>query len=190
MDHRLLAVVEQTTSAVWQGGQRLVFVTRPHSLSSVFSPGFLIEVVNNKRRPPKLDHCPELLVALLYRSWHSDPNERPTLSAIKQILQIVLSVLPKTRQEYNNNTVDQLKDRWSNEYNLPDKYLPNDPRLGNEQSMNIHQEHLRVMERIMKIQKELSELEQTHKKYEHYGQLLDDNIKLERDIEALRSKQL
>ena len=165
-----------------------VFVTVPHSSSLLSCLVFLIEVVQNKRRPPTLDHCPELLVALLYRSWHSDPNERPALSAIKQILQIVLNFLPKTKQEYNNSTVDQLKDRWSNECNLPDKYLPNDPRLDSEQSMNIHQEHLRIMERIMKLQKELSELKQVHEKYEHYEQLLDENMNLERDIEALRAR--
>ncbi len=114
--------------------------------------GFLISVVREKLRPPKLNHCPELLIALMYRSWHSDPDERPTLLFIKKILRLILNTLPKKKYDYTEDMSNELKNQWLNEYNLAEKYLPSDARLNNEQSMNIYQEHLTIMERIIKIQ--------------------------------------
>ena len=58
----------------------------------------VMKVLNEKLRPPTLNHCPELFLALLYRSWHSDPHERPSLSFIKTILRLLLNVLPKTNK--------------------------------------------------------------------------------------------
>jgi len=150
--------------------------------------GFLISVVREKLRPPKLNHCPELFIALMYRSWHSDPDERPTLLFIKKILRLILNTLPKKKQDYTDDMITELKNQWLNQYNLNEKYLPSEPRLNNEHSMNIYQEHLTIMELIIKIQKDLSELKQKQAKHDHYEQLLDENEQLQKEIDALRSK--
>jgi hypothetical protein len=150
--------------------------------------GFLISVVREKLRPPKLNHCPELFIALMYRSWHSDPDERPTLLTIKQILRIILNTLPKKKQEYTDDAINELKNQWLNEHNLSEKYLPSEPRLNNEQSINLYQEHLTIMERIMKIEKDITELKQKQAKHDHYERLLDENEKLQKDIEILIPK--
>jgi hypothetical protein len=150
--------------------------------------GFLISVVREKLRPPKFNHCPDLFIALMYRSWHSDPYERPTLLFIKKILRLILNTLPKKKQEYTDDMINELKTQWLTEYNLPERYLPSEPRLNNEQSMNLYQEHLTIMERIIKIQKDISELKQKQAKHDHYDQLLDDNEQLQKEIDALRSK--
>jgi hypothetical protein len=52
-----------------------------------------------KLRPHKLNNCPDVFVALMYRSWHSDPKERPTLSFIKKVLRIMLNVLLENRED-------------------------------------------------------------------------------------------
>ncbi len=150
--------------------------------------GFLISVVREKLRPPKLNHCPELFIALMYRSWHSDPDERPTLLLIKQILRIILHTLPKTKHAYTDDMINEIKTQWLNEHNLSEKYLPSEARLNSEQSMNIYQEHLTIMERIMKIEKDISELKQKQAKHDHFEQLLDENEKLQKDIDGLKNK--
>jgi hypothetical protein len=124
----------------------------------------------------------------MYRSWHSEPDERPTLLLIKKILRLILNTLPKKKHDYTEDMTNELKNQWLNEYNLSEKYLPSEARLNNEQSMNIYQEHLRIMERIIKIQKDISELKQKQAKHDHYEQLLDDNEQLQKEIDGLRSK--
>lgn len=149
-----------------------------------------MSVVQEKLRPPKLNHCPEIFAALLYRAWHSDPNDRPTLATIKTILQLILNALPKKKQEYTEAMADQLKEQWTHEHNLSERYLPNEPRFGNEQSMNIYQEHLTVMGRVLNIKKDIDELKQKKAKHLHYERLLEENRRLEQEIEELRSQTL
>jgi hypothetical protein len=149
-----------------------------------------MSVVHEKLRPPKLNHCPEIFAALLYRSWHSDPNDRPTPAIIKNILQLILNALPKKKQEYTEDMADRLTQRWTDGHKLNEKYLPNEPRLGNEQSMNIYQEHLTVMERVMNIKKDINELKEKRAKHEDYELLLEENRQLEQEIEKLRSQTL
>ncbi|CAF0870611.1 unnamed protein product [Rotaria sordida] len=150
--------------------------------------GFLLSVVQNKLRPPKFNHCPELFIALLYRSWHSDPNERPTLLFIKKVLRLILNTLPKKKQEYTPEIANEIQNQWINEYNLPEKHLPYEPRFNNEQSMNLYQEHLTIMERIMKIQKDITELKQKQATFDHYEDVLYENDQLQKKIDELRSK--
>lgn len=150
--------------------------------------GFLFSVFNLKLRPPKLKDCPDLFIALMYRAWHSNPDERPTLLFIKKILRLILNTLPKKKQEYTDDAINDLRNQWITEYHLSEKYLPAEPRLNNEQSMNLYQEHLTIMERIIKIQKDISELKEKQAKYDQYDQLLDDNDRLQKEIEALRTK--
>ncbi|UJR30735.1 hypothetical protein I4U23_018255 [Adineta vaga] len=150
--------------------------------------GFLISVVREKLRPPKLNHCPELFIALLYRAWHSDPNERPTLLLIKKILRLILNTLPKQKEEYSEERISELYNQWTNEYILSEKYLPSEPRLINEQSMNLYQEHLTIMERIIAIEKDIRELKQKQAKHDHYDQLLDENEQLRKEIDMIRPK--
>ncbi|CAF0921104.1 unnamed protein product [Rotaria sordida] len=149
---------------------------------------FLLSVVQNQLRPPKFNHCPELFIALLYRSWHSDPNERPTLLFIKKVLRLILNILPKKKQEYTSEMANEIQNQWINEYNLSEKYLPYEPRFNNEQSINLYQEHLTMMERIMKIQKDIIELKQKQAKFDHYDELLYENEQLQKKIDQLRSK--
>ena len=166
---------------------------QPHILSSnnicnFFYIAFLISIVQEKLRPPKLNHCPELFIALLYRAWHSDPNERPTLLLIKKILWLILNTLPKKKEEYSEETISELHNQWINEYNLSEKYLPSEPRITNEQSMNLYQEHLTIVERILAIEKDIRELKQKQAKHDHYEQLLDENEQLRKDIDTLRAR--
>lgn len=84
--------------------------------------------------------------------------------------------------------IHDLKNQWLHEYSLSEKYLPSDVRLNSEQSMNLYQEHLGMMERVIKIQKDLSELKQKQAKHDHYEQLLDENEQLQKEIDILRSK--
>ena len=73
--------------------------------------------MSDKWRPATLNDCPKLFVALLYRSWHSDPNARPTLSVIKKILQVVKHALPKKKEECTEEMVHEFHEQWSNEKN-------------------------------------------------------------------------
>lgn len=150
--------------------------------------GFLISVVRDKLRPPKINHCPELFLALLYRSWHSDPEERPTLLFIKRILRLILNTLPKKKQLYSDVMINDLKNQWLHEYNLSERFLPSQPRLNNEQSTNIYQEHLTIMERVIQIRKDISELEQKQTELEEYENLFEENDKLQKKINALKTK--
>ena len=124
----------------------------------------------------------------MYRSWHSDPSQRPSLSLIKNILRLTSNALPKKKQLYTDEKINELKNQWLHKYLLPEKYLPHEPRMNNEQSMNIYQEHLTIIERVMKIQKEVSELKQKIDKNEHYKQLLNENENLQRQIDEVRSR--
>ncbi|CAF4361529.1 unnamed protein product, partial [Rotaria sp. Silwood2] len=149
---------------------------------------FLLSVVQNQLRPPKLNNCPDLFVALMYRSWHSDPNERPTLLFIKKVLRLILNILPKRKQEYTKEMANEIQNQWVKEHNLSEKYLPREPRFNNEQSINLYEEHLRMMERVMKKQKDISELKQKQAKVDHYDELLHENEQLQKKIDQLRSK--
>ncbi|CAF1029640.1 unnamed protein product [Rotaria sp. Silwood1] len=149
--------------------------------------GFILSVVQNQLRPPKLNNCPDLFVALMYRSWHSDPNERPTLLFIKKVLRLILNTLPKKKQEYAPEKANEIQNQWLNDYNLSEKYLPYEPRYNNEQSINLYEEHLSMMERVMKLHKDISELKQKQAKFDHYQELLYDNEQLQKEIDQLRS---
>ncbi|CAF2682168.1 unnamed protein product [Rotaria sp. Silwood2] len=150
--------------------------------------GFLLSVVQYKLRPPQLNHCPELFIALMYRSWHSDPNERPTLLFIRKVLRLILNTLPKKKQEYTQEIANEIQNQWINEHNLSEKYLPYEPRFNNEQSMNLYQEHLTIMDRVMKIQNDITDLKQKQAKFDLYDDLLYENEQLQKKIDELRSK--
>jgi predicted RNA-binding protein len=182
-----LAIDIQTTFTLWKSRERFVILIIWINKSFCIV-GFLISVVRDKLRPPLFNHCPELFIALMYRAWHSDPDERPTLLFIKKILRIILNSLPREKQNYTEDMIMEIKNQWLNEYHLSEKYLPSEPRLNNEQSMNIYQEHLTIMERIIKIQPEISELKQKQAKHDHYEQLLDENDQLQKEINALQLK--
>ncbi|CAF3486033.1 unnamed protein product [Rotaria sp. Silwood1] len=148
--------------------------------------GFLLSVVQHKLRPPKFNHCPELFMALMYRAWHSDPNERPTLLFIKKILRLILNTLPKKKEEYTQEMADEIKRQWIHDSGLSEKYLPYEPRFNNEQSMNLYQEHLTVMERVMKIHKDIAELKQKTANVDPYENLLYENEQLQKEIDELQ----
>lgn len=82
----------------------------------------------------------------------------------------------------------EVETKWLNECDFSERYLPYKPRPDNEQSVNLYQEHLTIMERIMKIQKDISELKQKQAKYDHYDQLIRENAVLQRKIDEVRSE--
>jgi len=175
-------------------------------ISKQFSPygilekspcGLVWKVVTEKLRPYRLNHCPDLLVALLYRSWHSDPNERPTLFSIKRILRLILNTLPKSKT-CSEAIADEVKKQCTNESNSLEKYFPYEPRLHNEKSKNIYDEHLKKLKSISNITQEISKLEQkveehskqNQSKRDQYMELLEENKRLEEEINKFRSKEL
>ncbi|CAF1128715.1 unnamed protein product [Adineta ricciae] len=82
----------------------------------------LIKISTTHFRPPKLRNCPTLLEALMYRSWHSDPNERPTLSFIKRVLLLTSTILSKAEATHAENitptNVEQCENIWMELENL------------------------------------------------------------------------
>jgi hypothetical protein len=50
----------------------------------------MLKVATENLRPKLLNNCPNILVALMYRSWHSDANERPSLFFIKKSSSIII----------------------------------------------------------------------------------------------------
>lgn len=82
----------------------------------LYIEGLLIKISTANFRPPKLRNCPSLLEALMYRSWHSDPNERPTLSFIKRVLLLASTVLARAEATYAENitptNIEQNENIW------------------------------------------------------------------------------
>ncbi|CAF1511258.1 unnamed protein product [Rotaria magnacalcarata] len=150
--------------------------------------GFLISVVRDKLRPDRINHCPELFLALMYRAWHSDPNERPKLSFIKKVLRLILNELPEPKQTYTDEMANGIQYRWLNTYKLSKKYLPHKPRPDDQKSINLYEEHLAAMERIIKMQQDLSELQKRKEKIDEYEEILNANQQLQESINELRSK--
>jgi peptidoglycan hydrolase CwlO-like protein len=156
-----------------------------------------MKVMNDKLRPPKLNHCPDLLIALMYRSWHSDANERPTLSFIKIILRLLLNILPKSKQDYSPELIDEIKKQCTNESNTLEKYFPYEPRLNNQQSKNIYEEHSNKLKIISNIKHDISELDkqvqtiskENQIKRDHHKDLLETNKQLREQIKHLRESK-
>lgn len=78
------------------------------------------------------------------------------------------------------------------------KYLPHEPRLNNERSMNLYQEHMNKMKTILHMTEQISKLEEklqeSSKQYDvkcdHHEELLQENKKLQEKIKILRAKKL
>lgn len=100
----------------------------------------------------------------------------------------MLNTLPKKKQVYTDEMARELKHQWLDEYQFSEKLIPHEPRFNNEQSMNIYQEHLAMMERAMKIQKDISELKQKQAEFDHFDKISYENEQLQKEIENLRSK--
>ncbi|CAF1215440.1 unnamed protein product [Adineta steineri] len=170
----------------------------PYGEPNLNSFGLIMKITTENFRPRKLNNCPSILVALMYRSWHSDPNERPTLFFIKKVLRLILNVLPIEKQKCSKEIINDNKKQWMNECNLSQKHLLNGPRLDNKDSVNIYQDCLRKAKHITDVQKDRSEMEQTleallkekDSKTDHHKQLLIENEKLQQQIELLREKIL
>ncbi|CAF1257955.1 unnamed protein product, partial [Didymodactylos carnosus] len=148
--------------------------------------GFLFSVVKEKLRPPKVQPCPKLFSVLIYRCWHSNPDERPSLLLIKNILKLIIDKLP-VEPGLNPNNIQQLKKEWLEKYDLPEKYLPVDPKLSNKQSINIYNEHVNLMKAIIKIQHDIELLKQKNEQKEEYYKLKDQNNDLIKQIETFRT---
>ncbi len=157
-----------------------------------------MRVTTDNLRPYRLNGCPDVFVALMYRSWHSNPNERPTLSFIKKILRLIMNVLPINRQDYSEDIIHEVKKQWINDSELSEKYLPNEPRLDNEKSKNIYQDHLRKMKYVLDIKQNITDTEQRRSEQSKqneanrdvYDKLLMENKRLQQQINALREKKL
>jgi len=158
----------------------------------------MLKILTENLRPKKLNNCPELFIALMYRSWHSDPDERPTLLLIKKILRLLINVLPKIKQEYSKEMHIEVRKQCTDSLNSFEKYLPYEPRLNNERSVNIYQDHMKKMKNILYIQQDITELKQKLKeyskqneaRYDHHEELLEENKKLQDEINKLRAQKL
>jgi chromosome segregation ATPase len=157
----------------------------------------MLKIATENLRPKKLINCPDVLIALMYRSWHSDPNERPTLLFIKKILRLLLNILPKNKQEYSEEIVSEVKKQCTNDLNSLEKYLPYEPRLNNDKSINIYCHHLKKMQNIVDIKQDISKLrqevneysKQNDARYDYHEELLTENQKLQEQIKKLREQK-
>ncbi len=133
----------------------------------------------------------------MYRSWHSDPKERPTLTFNKKVLRLLLNVLPKSNHHYLEDMIHEVINEWIDDSSLLNKYLPNEPRSENEKSSDIYQDHLREMKNILEINKKISDLKQklseqskqNEANHDPYERLLNENKELREKIDALCSKE-
>jgi serine/threonine protein kinase len=167
------------------------------NIVSFFFIALVMKVLSDKLRPPKLNNCPELFVALLYRSWHSNPIERPSLSFIKIILRLILNMLPKTQHDCSSEVIDEVKRQCTNDSNTLEKYFPYQPRLNNERSKYLYEEHSNKLKFISDMKHEISQLdeqvqeicEQNKSKRDHHKQLLEENQILKEQIKQLRASK-
>ncbi|UJR30734.1 hypothetical protein I4U23_018254 [Adineta vaga] len=170
--------------------------SNPYGDSKFTSFALLIKISMENYRPCKLEKCPKLLDALMYRSWHSDPKERPTLSFIKKVLRLIINTLPKDKAEYSQAMILVDKQQWVNNCSEPEKHLLTEPLSNNETSMNIYQDCLRTTKHVLDIKKDLSDINQQlnqcwkekETKSDHYDQILTENERLQQEIERLRGK--
>lgn len=153
----------------------------------MLSIDFLKHLIADKLRPHKLNKCSDLLAALMYRSWHSEPKERPTLSLIKKVLRLIYHVLPNNRQEYTEEMENELKRQWTDVHHLPTAYFPCQPRLNNVQSRNIHQDYLKKMkdiiatkDKILNIREQLPKIQEQNEINENRRiRIIEENKQLE-----------
>ena len=110
----------------------------------------MTKVSVEKLRPAQLTSCPEIFRALLYRSWHSDPFERPSLDFIKKILRLFLRQLPSTSCQYQLGPTTDDRTLIS-----LDKYRPFKARSHIAESIGFYDEHCRVVQEIAKLKKEI-----------------------------------
>jgi len=146
------------------------------------------KVVEKNIRPRKLNHCPDVLVALMDHSWHSDPNKRPTLLFIKETLRFLLNLLSKSECEYSKEAGDGEQTQCTDEPNSLEQYLPDKPLLNNEISMNIYKEHFKKLNSIWSRQQDIPILKQNQSKCDHHEDLLEENKKLREQIDKLREQ--
>jgi len=81
----------------------------------------MLKIATENLRAKLLNNCPNILVALMYRSWHSDANERPSLFFIKKVLQLLLKHLPKNKQEYSEEMFNEVKKQCINDLDALNK---------------------------------------------------------------------
>ncbi len=133
----------------------------------------------------------------MYRSWHSDPGERPTLLFIKRILRLLINVLPKNEDKCSEEMVEEVKKQCSMESKSLEKYFPYEPRVNNERSRNIYEEHVKKLKIISDKKQDIAILEQkldeqvkqNQSKHDHFQELTTENEKLKEQIEKLASKK-
>lgn len=166
-------------------------------IQRVFHLALVMKVSAEKLRPPPLRNCPMMLAALMYRSWHSDPKERPSFSCIKTILRIVLKFLPKNDSTGSTEVMDEVKIQCTDDANPLGRYFPHQPRPHNERSKNLYQEHWKKLKMISEMKQNISALdERVQTLYQHnqnnrerYQQLIIENQQLHGQIRVLNAAQ-
>lgn len=81
-----------------------------------------------------------------------------------------------------------MRRQWIVDFKFEEKYLPNEPRPNNEQSMNIYREHLTIVQRTINLKKEIDILNEKLNKYAEYELLLHENEDLKEQINGLRQE--
>ena len=162
-----------------------------------FHLALVMKVSAEKLRPPPLKNCPPILAALMYRSRHSDPNERPSFSCIKTTLRILLKFLPKNESTCSTEVMDEVKIQCTDDSNTLGRYFPCQPRQHNERSKNLYNEHSKKLKGISEMKQNISALddrfqtlyEQNQNKRERYQQLLIENQRIHGEIRALNASE-
>lgn len=162
--------------------------TMPYD-EKINSYSIMLRVSLEKLRPSQLKPCPEIFLTLLYRSWHSNPFERPSLDFIKKVLRLFLFRLPQTSYQYLIGTPTDVQPLISF-----DKYQPSQPRTQIERSINLYNEHCQKLRQIAKlkqtIQSKETDLESYQTKnddqFDRLQELNEENQHLRNEINRLK----
>lgn len=96
-------------------------------------------------------------------------------------MKLILDKLPKPVSEFRREMHDETVNQWVRKHELPAEYLPTVPRSDDIQSMNIYQEHIQVLQRIMPMHERIKKLEQ-------YKALLEENERLKNRLDELNTQ--
>lgn len=121
----------------------------------------MLRVSLEKLRPSQLKPCPEIFLTLLYRSWHSNPFERPSLDFIKKVLRLFLLRLPQTSYQYLIGTPTDVQPLISFH-----KYQPSQPRTQIERSINLYNEHCQKLRQIAILKQTIQSKETNLESYQ------------------------
>lgn len=132
----------------------------------------------------------------MFRAWHKDPNERPSLSFIKAVLRLFIDALPDGHVTYCENAILEEQTKWATVCDASEKHLLTAPRVAHANSIHLYQDCLRKTTSIREVAEVLAEMRQKLEQYQQsremkkdrMAQLSAENERLRSEIEKLRNK--